>query len=63
MSLPINNAHISKLCCFVQSVGKFKDKDICKQCLKDIVKRTGLKEDAFKDILEVLNEFTLHDKT
>jgi len=62
MSWSVDSTHTSKLCCFVQSIGKFYDKDICKQCLKDIIKRTDLKEDSFNDILTVLNAFTLHDK-
>lgn len=62
MSWPSSNNHEPKLCCVIQSIGKFCDKNICKQCLKDIIKRTNFKEEAFNEILEILNAFTLHDK-
>ena len=53
--------HEPNLCCALSPIGKLYDKDICKQCLKDII--NGLPNDDHEAvaILSLLNEFNLRD--
>jgi hypothetical protein len=63
MSYSAADPHEEKLCCVVQSIGKLYGKNICKQCLKNIINKKGVNENTFPDILALLNAFTLHGKT
>lgn len=51
--------HESALCCVLTPVGKLYDKDICKQCLKDIINNLPHDDSDAVAILSLLNEFNL----
>jgi hypothetical protein len=52
--------HEANLCCVLSPIGKLYDKEICKQCLKDIINTLPRDDQEAIAIQALLNEFTLH---